>query len=131
MKRKCIDPPACGGRRAEISNRSADDPSGMGIGPVPVRWRKAVSVALAMVLLLTSLSGTTAHSVFAEDAVHGASVEQPENETAEDSESEKTSLTAVDDSFADDKWELILNQPALFHRMTYTDRETGLYVHYT
>ena len=130
MKRKCIDPPACGGRRAEISHRSADDPSGMGIGPVPVRWRKAVSAALAMVLLLTSLSGTTAHSVFAEDAVHGAPVEQPENETAEDSESEKTSLTAVDDSFADDKWELILNQPALFHRMTYTDRETGLYVHY-
>ena len=130
MMRKSIDPPACGERKVEISHRRTDDPSGMGIGPVPVRWRKAVSAALAMVLLLTSLIGTTAHSVFAEDAVHGAPVAQPEDETVEDSETKKTSLTAVDDSFADDKWDLILNQPALFHRMTYTDRETGLYVHY-
>ena len=127
MKRKCIDPPACGGRRAEISHRSADDPSGMGIGPVPVRWRKAVSAALAMVLLLTSLSGTTRQSAFAENA---APDEQAETVTDEQNEPKKPSLTAVDDSFADDKWELILNQPALFHRMTYTDRETGLYVHY-
>ena len=98
---------------------------------VPGRWRKAVSAALAMVLLLTSLSSTTGYSVFAEDAVRDASVEQPEHKTGEHSESKKTSLTAVDDSFADDKWKLILNQPSLFHRMTYTDKETGLYIHYS
>ena len=80
-----------------------------------------------MVLLLTSLIGTTGQSVFAENA---APDEQAETVTDEQNEPKKPSLTAVDDGFADDKWELILNQPALFHRMTYTDRETGLYVHY-
>ena len=130
MMRKSIDPPACGGRKAEKCHRRTGDPAGTGTGPIPGRWRKAASAALAMVLLLTPLSGTTGQRAFAENAALGVSSEQAETETGEQSESKKTSLTAVDDSFADDKWELILNQPALFHRMTYTDRETGLYIHY-
>ncbi len=130
MKRKSIDPPTCGGRKAEKCHRRTGDPAGTVTGSIVGMWRKAASAALAMVLLLTTLGSTTAHSVFAEDAVHGAPVEQLETVTGGDSETKKTSLTAVDESFADDKWELILNQPALFHRMTYTDRETGLYVHY-
>lgn len=40
-------------------------------------------------------------------------------------------LTAVDDSYAEDKWRLIFNYPKLFHRLTYQDEKTGLYIHYS
>lgn len=53
-----------------------------------------------------------------------------EQATERDTGQIRTRLTTVDDSIAEDKWKLILNQPALFSRMTYTDRKTGLYVHY-
>ena len=40
-------------------------------------------------------------------------------------------LTEVDDSFAEDKWRLIFNYPQFFHRLTYQDEKTGLYLHYS
>ena len=92
---------------------------------------RAASFCLTLVLLMTALRSTAGGpAAFTENTEPGTSFEQTAAIGAESGSAKKTSLTAVDDSFADDKWELILNQPALFHRMTYTDRETGLYVHY-
>ena len=42
----------------------------------------------------------------------------------------RPSFTAVSDSFAEDKWQLILNEPVLFHRRSFTDSKTGLYIQY-
>ena len=91
---------------------------------------RAASLFLALVLFLSVLSGTAGQPAFAESAAPEAPTEETAATDGEQGASKKTSLTAVDDSFTEDKWKLILNQPALFHRMTYTDRETGLYIHY-
>ena len=96
----------------------------------PAEGGRVLSFLLALALLLTVSGGIAGTGAFAEDAASEAPGEQAEATIEERGETKKTSLTKVDDSFADDKWELILNQPALFHRMTYTDRETGLYIHY-
>ena len=114
--------PAEGGRAGRKEDRRAGDLAGMGM--------RALSFLLALALLLTVSGGIAGTGAFAEDAAAEASGEQAEAVAEAGGETKKTSLTKVDDSFADDKWELILNQPALFHRMTYTDRETGLYIHY-
>ena len=114
--------PAEGGRTGRKEDRRAGAPAGAGM--------RALSFLLALVLLLTISGGIAGTGAFAEDAASEAPGEQAEATIEERGETKKTSLTKVDDSFADDKWELILNQPALFHRMTYTDRETGLYIHY-
>lgn len=65
-------------------------------------------------------------------AVHPSAAAEADGETAaEQSEANvPNSLTKVDDSSADDRWKLMLYYPALFHRRSFTDSETGLYVHY-
>ena len=114
--------PASGGWAKKTEDRRPGVWTGMGM--------RAASFFLALVLLLTALSGMCGEPALAENTAPEASSEQTAAASGEQSNVKKTSLTAVDDSFADDKWKLILNQPALFHRMTYTDRETGLYIHY-
>ena len=94
----------------------------------PAEGGRVLSFLLALALLLTVSGGIAGTGAFAEDAASEATGEQTEAVAEAGGETKKASLTKVDDSFADDKWELILNQPALFHRMTYTDRETGLYI---
>ena len=83
--------------------------------------KKIVSLLLVLSLCIfqTGMAGGSALTARAESA-----------QLLEGEQQVKTSFTAVDDSIAEDKWKLILNQPARFHRMTFTDRETGLYVHY-
>lgn len=122
MKRENNFPPAGGGREWRTEHRLTGGLAGMGM--------RAVSLFLALVLFLSVLSGTAGQPAFAESAAPEAPTEETAAADGEQGASKKTSLTAVDDSFTEDKWKLILNQPALFHRMTYTDRETGLYIHY-
>ena len=88
----------------------------------PAEGGRVLSFLLALALLLTVSGGIAGTGAFAEDAASEATGEQTEAVAEAGGETKKASLTKVDDSFADDKWELILNQPALFHRMTYTDR---------
>ena len=122
MKRESKFSPAGGGREWRTEHRLAGSPAGMGM--------RAASFFLALVLLLSVLGGRSGQPAFAESAAPEAAAEETAAVDGEQGASKKTSLTAVDDSFTEDKWKLILNQPALFHQMTYTDRETGLYVHY-
>ena len=122
MIRENAFPPAGGGRERRAEHRRHGGWNGMGM--------RVTSFLLALVLLLSALSGMKGQKAFAESTASGVPDEQATAATGERSDTKKASLTRVDDSFADDKWKLILNQPALFHQMTYTDRETGLYVHY-
>ncbi len=131
MRRVNKRPPASGGRAGQTNHRGSGDLPRAGMRSMFEKGRKALSAAFALVLLLSALSGLTGQNACAENAAPEASAEETAAETGAHSAAKKTSLTAVDDSFADDKWKLILNQPALFHRMNYPDRETGLYVHYT
>ena len=93
------------------------------------RVKDAVLLALCLLLMLNIIlptgNGLTAYAEVLD-------MEEPTQGEEEQEETvwHKTTLTEVDDSFAEDKWELILNQPSRFHRMTFTDSETGLYAHY-
>lgn len=122
MKRESKFSPAGGGREWRTEHRLTGSMAGMGM--------RAAALFLALVLFLSVLSGTAGQPAFAESAAPEAPTEETAAADGDQGASKKTSLTAVDDSFTEDKWKLILNQPALFHRMTYTDRETGLYIHY-
>lgn len=78
---------------------------------------------IAYLLLSASLLGLGPMSARAESEEAKSTVQAVTKSTT-------ATLTKVDSGFAEDKWRLILNCPSTFHRMTYTDQETGLYVHY-
>ena len=117
MRRETKCPPASGGRAGQTNHRGSGDLPRAGMRSMFEKGRKALSAALALVLLLSALGGWTGQNACAENAAPEASAEETAAETGAYSAAKRTSLTAVDDSFADDKWKQILNQPALFHRM--------------
>ena len=94
---------------------------------VPGTGTRRIALLLILLVLLNAAAGVIMPAACAEAS---KAVKTDEAALSGGTEQRRTALTAVDDSFAEDKWRLILNQPARFHRMTFTDRETGLYVHY-
>ena len=100
------------------------------------RFWKAV---LPVFLVLSLLSGSALAEAPKEELNGTEQVEESEKAEAQESENALTAanrqspifpMGTVADDFTEDRESMLLYLPSHFHRLTYTDRESGYYIHY-